>query len=88
MSKKRTYRSSIKHLIYNLKKLQYKNTRKGKKIPVDLCICRYRLEEFIKIIDFLGSKGYTVNEKGIDEVIECDKPAVSSKLIQKKHILF
>jgi len=65
MKKKRTYKSSIKHLVYNLKKLQYKNTRKGKKIPVDLCICRYRLEEYIKVISALECQGFKVTAEGM-----------------------
>jgi hypothetical protein len=65
MKRKRTYRSAIKHLIYNLKKLQYSTTIKGKKIPIDLCICRYRLEEYIKLIDILEKKGCRVDQSGV-----------------------
>ena len=65
MKKKRTYRSSIKHLIYNLRKLQYSSSRKGKKIPLDLCLCRYRLEEYIKIISALEHQGFKVTPEGM-----------------------
>jgi hypothetical protein len=65
MKKKRTYRSSIKHLIYNLKKLQFSINKRGGKIPIDLCICRYRLEEYIKMIELLEKKGCTIDKTGM-----------------------
>jgi hypothetical protein len=65
MKRKRTYRSAIKHLIYNLKKLQYSINKRGGKIPIDLCICRYRLEEYIKMIELLEKKGCRVDQSGV-----------------------
>jgi hypothetical protein len=65
MKKLKSYRNSILHLIYNLNKYQQKQNRRGKLIPVDICICRERLQEYVQVIEHLQKLGYTVNKTGL-----------------------